>query len=119
MGLAGRERGPFLDSGDGAHLRPRARSQSYRLPGKRIFLLIYASVHLGHLRLTRETGASKPLVVMAFLINAGMFLAFTILTVAQSWFLSLTLLVIVGASCVMELIVRRTNGPVRSTTDAA
>lgn len=84
-----------------------------------IFLLIYASVHLGHLRLTRQTGASKPLVAIAFLINAGVFVAFAILTVAQSWFLSLTLLAIVVAACVMELIVRRTNGPIRSTTDAA
>ncbi len=83
-----------------------------------IFLLIYASVHLGHLRLTRETGASKLLVAIAFLINAGVFLAFVLLTVAQSWFLSLTPLGIVVVACVMELIVRRTNGPIRSTADA-
>lgn len=83
-----------------------------------IFLFIYGSVHLGHLRVTRETGASRPLVAIAFLLNAGVFVAFTILTVAQSWFLSLTLLGIVAAACVMELIVRRTNGPIRSTVDA-
>ena len=75
-------------------------------------------MHLGHLRLTRETGASKLLVAIAFLINAGVFLAFVLLTVAQSWFLSLTLLGIVVVACVMELIVRRTNGPIRSTADA-
>lgn len=82
-----------------------------------IFLLIYASVHLGHLRLTHETGAAKPLVAIAFVINAGVFVAFVVLTVAQSWFLSLTLIGILLASCVMELIVRQTNGPIRSTTN--
>jgi amino acid transporter len=84
-----------------------------------IFLLIYASVHLGHLRLTRETGASRPLIAIAFTINAAIFVAFAVLTVAQSWFLSLAFAAIVASSCIMELIVRRTNGPIRSTIDPA
>ena len=84
-----------------------------------IFLLIYASVHLGHLRLTRETGASKLIVAIAFVINASVFVAFAILTVAQSWFLSLTLVGIISLACAMELIVRRANGPIRTTTKAA
>ncbi len=80
-----------------------------------IFLLIYACVHLGHLRLTRETKASKPIIAVAFAINAAVFIAFGVLTVAQSWFLSLAFAVIVVSACLMELIVRRVSGPIRST----
>lgn len=80
-----------------------------------IFLLIYASVHLGHLRLTRETGANRAVVMVAFVINACVFVAFAVLTVFQSWFLASALVGIVVAAGVMELIVRRSNGPIRST----
>lgn len=85
-----------------------------------VFLLVYSAAHLGHLmRLTSQTGASRGLVLAAFLANGTTFLVFGVSTVWQSGTLAAWLAGLVVLSCLTELVTRRVSGPIRTTADAS
>ena len=75
------------------------------------FLLIYASVSVGHLRVRAQTGAKAWLLVLAIVLNIGLFALLLGYTIAQgqvgTW---VTLLSVVIVSFVAEWIIRRTTG---------
>lgn len=75
------------------------------------FLLIYASVSVGHLRVRAQTGAKATLLVLAIVLNIGLFALLLGYTIAQgqvgTW---VTLLGVVIVSFVAEWIIRRTTG---------
>ena len=75
------------------------------------FLLIYASVSVGHLRVRAQTGAKAWLLVLAIVLNIGLFALLLGYTIAQgqvgTW---VTLLGVVVVSFVAEWIIRRTTG---------
>jgi amino acid transporter len=85
------------------------------------FLIVYAMVSLGHLRVWRETGAKPSLLVAAVLLNLALFallLGYTIHTgPASTW---LTLLAVLVLSFVVEYVYRWRTGRrlrIHSTTD--
>jgi amino acid transporter len=75
------------------------------------FLLVYATVSLGHLRLSRETGGKPALLVTAVVLNLALFallLGYTIHSgSASTW---LTLLAVLVLSFVAEYVYRRRTG---------
>jgi ABC-type multidrug transport system permease subunit len=75
------------------------------------FLIVYGTVSAGHLRVYRETGANKWLLVLAVVLNAALFallLGYTIDTgPASTW---ITLLAVLVASFVFEVVYRKRTG---------
>jgi amino acid transporter len=75
------------------------------------FLIVYGAVSAGHLRVYRETGAKRWLLVLAVVLNAALFvllLGYTIHTgPASTW---ITLLAVVMLSFVFEWAYRRRTG---------
>ncbi len=75
------------------------------------FLIVYGTVSVGHLRVYRETGAKRPLLVLAVVLNLALFvllLGYTIRTgPASTW---ITLLAVLVLSFVFEVLYRRRTG---------
>jgi len=75
------------------------------------FLIVYGTVSAGHLRVYRETGANRWLLVLAIVLNAALFallLGYTIYTgPASTW---VTLLGVLAASFVFEIVYRKRSG---------
>jgi amino acid transporter len=75
------------------------------------FLIVYGTVSLGHLRVYRETGAKRWLLVLAVVLNLALFallLGYTIHTgPASTW---ITLLAVLVLSFVFEVVYRRHTG---------
>ncbi len=75
------------------------------------FLIVYATVSLGHLRVTRETGAKPWLLVIAVVLNAALFLLLLGYTIhtgpASTW---VTLLAVLVLSFVFEYGYRKKTG---------
>lgn len=75
------------------------------------FLLIYASVSVGHLRVRKQTGAKAWLLIVAVVLNLGLFALLLGYTIAQgqvgTW---VTLLSVIVVAFVAEIVIRRTTG---------
>jgi amino acid transporter len=75
------------------------------------FLIVYGTISLGHLRVYRETGAKRWLLVLAVVLNLALFallLGYTIHTgPASTW---ITLLAVLASSFVFEVVYRRRTG---------
>ena len=75
------------------------------------FLIVYGTVSAGHLRVYRETGANRWLLVLAVVLNAALFallLGYTIHTgPASTW---ITLLAVLVLSFVFEVVYRKRTG---------
>jgi amino acid transporter len=75
------------------------------------FLIVYGTVSLGHLRVYRETGTKRSLLVLAVVLNLALFallLGYTIHTgPASTW---ITLLAVLALSFVFEVVYRRRTG---------
>jgi amino acid transporter len=75
------------------------------------FLIVYDTISLGHLRVYRETGAKRWLLVLAVVLNLALFallLGYTIHTgPASTW---ITLLAVLASSFVFEVVYRRRTG---------
>ena len=75
------------------------------------FLIVYGAVSAGHLRVYRHTGAKRWLLVLAVVLNAGLFvllLGYTVHTgPASTW---LTLLAVLAGSFLFEVVYRRRTG---------
>lgn len=75
------------------------------------FLIVYGTVSLGHLRVRRETGAKRSLLVLAVVLNLALFallLGYTIHTgPASTW---ITLLAVLALSPVIEVFYRKRTG---------
>ena len=53
--------------------------------GSLVYLVVYSAVHLGHLKsLTKETGASKTIILFAFLTNFIVFIIFVFQTAEKN-----------------------------------
>jgi amino acid transporter len=75
------------------------------------FLIVYGTVSAGHLRVYRETGANKWLLILAIALNAALFallFGYTIYTgPASTW---ITLLAVLVLSFVFEIVYRKRTG---------
>jgi amino acid transporter len=75
------------------------------------FLVVYGTVSVGHLRVYRDTGAKRWLLVLAVVLNAALFallLGYTIHTgPASTW---ITLLAVLALSFVFEVAYRKRTG---------
>jgi amino acid transporter len=75
------------------------------------FLIVYGTVSAGHLRVYKETGANRLLLVLAIVLNAALFallLGYTIYTgPASTW---VTLLAVLVLSFVFEVVYRKRTG---------
>ncbi|WP_036437642.1 APC family permease [Mycobacterium sp. URHB0044] len=75
------------------------------------FLIVYGTVSAGHLRVHRETGAKRSLLVLAVALNAALFallLGYTVHTgPASTW---VTLLAVLVLSFVFEVVYRKRTG---------
>ena len=81
------------------------------------FLIVYGTVSVGHLRVYRETGANRWLLVLAVVLNLALFallLGYSIHTgPASTW---LTLIAVLVASFVFEIGYRRPSRRARPAT---
>lgn len=81
------------------------------------FLIVYGMVSVGHLRVCRDTGARRWLLIVAVLLNLGLFvllLGYTIHTgPASTW---LTLIAVLVGSFVFEIGYRRPSRRARQAT---
>ena len=69
-------------------------------------LLVHTAVHVGHLRLTEETGASRVLVALAALLSVGA-IVLTLVDASQSSFMILEMFGgVIAAAFVFELGMR-------------
>lgn len=75
--------------------------------GSGAFLLIYAAVNAGHLRITHQTSANKLIVMMAFLLCLAMFMILEVYTFQQSPFAVYTMIWLLIASFAAEKIYRK------------
>lgn len=75
--------------------------------GSGAFLLIYAAVNAGHLRILNKTGANKALVIISLMLCLVMFLILEIYTYEKSPFALYTMLALLVASFIGERIYRR------------
>jgi len=83
-----------------------------------IFILIYACVHLGHAwRLTSQTGASRSLIIIAFLANAVVFVMFIATTIGHSPTLAGLFVLLIIISGITELVAHRVSGPIVAAHD--
>ncbi|GLP73238.1 amino acid transporter [Mycobacterium antarcticum] len=75
------------------------------------FLIVYGTVSAGHLRVYRDTGAKRWLLVLAVVLNVALFLLLLGYTIhtgpASTW---LTLLAVLALSFVFEAVYRRRTG---------
>lgn len=74
--------------------------------GSGAFLLIYAAVNAGHLRILKKTGANKIIVLISLILCLIMFVVLEIYTYEKSPFALYTMLVLLAASFVGEKIYR-------------
>lgn len=75
--------------------------------GSGAFLLIYAAVNAGHLKILHETGANKLLIILALLLCLIMFVLLEIYTFQQSPLAVYTMISLLVASFIIEMIFRR------------
>jgi amino acid transporter len=80
--------------------------------GSAAFLLIYAAVNAGHLRVLRETGANAVIVWLSLITCLVMFVILAVYTWQQEPAAIVVLVVIAAASFVAEWIYRRWTGRV-------
>jgi uncharacterized membrane protein HdeD (DUF308 family) len=75
------------------------------------FLIVYGTVSAGHLRVYRETGAKRWLLVLAIALNLALFLLLLGYTIhtgpASTW---ITLLAVLALSFVFEVGYRKRTG---------
>jgi len=82
--------------------------------GSAAFLLIYAAVNAGHLKVLKQTGASAPLVWLSLLTCLAMFLALCAYVAREQPRALAALVVIAAASFLAEWVYRRLTGRVIS-----
>ncbi len=78
--------------------------------GSAAFLLVYAAVNAGHLRLLKETGANAVIVWMSLLTCLGMFAILSVYTWQQQPAAIVALVLIAAASFAAERLYRRWSG---------
>lgn len=78
--------------------------------GSAAFLLVYAAVNAGHLRVRKQTGASAAIVWLSLLTCLAMFVVLSIYTYQQQPRALAALVVIAAASFAAEWIYRRWSG---------
>jgi amino acid transporter len=86
--------------------------------GSAAFLLIYAAVNAGHLKVLKETGASAPLVWLSLLTCLAMFAVLAVYTSQQQPLALAALVVFAAASFAAEWAYRRWTGRKIHVTDA-
>lgn len=72
--------------------------------GSGAFLLVYAAVNAGHLRILKKTGAKKSLVVISLILCVIMFIILEIYTYKTAPFALVTMLILLAASFLVEKI---------------
>jgi amino acid transporter len=75
---------------------------SVAMMGSGAFLLIYAAVNAGHLRILAETGAKKSIVVTSLILCLAMFVILEIYTYQNSPFAVFTMLILLIGSFIAE-----------------
>ncbi|WP_072394785.1 APC family permease [Hyphomicrobium sp. CS1GBMeth3] len=78
--------------------------------GSAAFLLVYAAVNAGHLRVLKETGASAVIVWLSLVTCLGMFGILSVYTYQQQPAALLALVLIAGASFAAESVYRHMTG---------
>jgi len=82
--------------------------------GSAAFLLIYAAVNAGHLKVLKQTGASAPLVWLSLLTCLAMFVVLCVYVAREQPRALAALVVIAAASFLAEWVYRRLTGRVIS-----
>lgn len=75
--------------------------------GSGAFLLIYAAVNAGHLRILQKTGAKRSIVIISLLLCLGMFVLLEIYTYKKAPFALYTMFALLAGSFVLEKLYRR------------
>lgn len=78
--------------------------------GSGAFLLIYAAVNSGHLKIVDQTGANKSIVILSLVLCLALFIVLEIYTYQHSSLAVYTMLVLLAGSFGLEKVIRR---PVR------
>jgi amino acid transporter len=78
--------------------------------GSGAFLLIYAVVNAGHLRILDKTGAKKSIVLISLLLCLSMFVILEIYTYEKSRLSFYTMFIILACSFLSEVIYRKLRG---------
>jgi amino acid transporter len=90
-----------------AALVPSLDLSSIAIIGSVTILLVHVAVHLGHWRITDETGASRPLVGLAVLANIAVIAAVVWFEFANNPARLLYLVGFLGLAAVLEIVLRR------------
>lgn len=83
---------------------------SIAMMGSGAFLLIYAAVNAGHLRIAKKTGANRALLIVAIVLCLGMFGLLGAYMYRQSWPSFAAMFVILAASFLAEWVYRKVAG---------
>ena len=75
--------------------------------GSGAFLLIYAAVNAGHLKILAETGAKKSIIIISFVLCLIMFFILEIYTFQQSLLGVYAMFFLLFASFVIERVYRK------------
>lgn len=78
--------------------------------GSGAFLLIYAAVSAGHLRIASKTGANRALLAIAVALCLGMFVLLAAYMYKHSKPSFVAMFVVLTASFVAELVYRKVSG---------
>ncbi|MGD8829389.1 MAG: APC family permease [Pseudomonadales bacterium] len=108
--IAHSREGLLISAGTVAAMVPSFDLTSLAVAGSVTILLVHIAVHAGHWRLTRETGAARPLIGLALVANAGVVLAVVGFQLAHHPRSLLYLGGFVLLAVLLETVLRRVTG---------